>query len=146
MRIETIGLATLYLGDCREVLPELRAHACVTDPPYGVELGSTTGSGGAHGLALEAHASYADTYENYVQQIVPALTLAMQQSERAAVFIGPTFTNCRSLTRWAACIALLATARHQWGLRTSCRCFCTAPTRTCRTAPAADRVCKQRDS
>ena len=38
MRIETIGLATLYLGDCREVLPELRAHACVTDPPYGVEL------------------------------------------------------------------------------------------------------------
>lgn len=30
----------LYLGDCREVLPTLREplHACVTDPPYGLEF------------------------------------------------------------------------------------------------------------
>jgi site-specific DNA-methyltransferase (adenine-specific) len=32
----TIGRATLYLGDCREVLPGLpRVDAVVTDPPYG---------------------------------------------------------------------------------------------------------------
>lgn len=36
----TIGGAELYCADCRDVLPELRADACVTDPPYGVELGS----------------------------------------------------------------------------------------------------------
>lgn len=36
MRIETIGLATLYLGDCREVLPTLAYDAIVADPPYGV--------------------------------------------------------------------------------------------------------------
>lgn len=36
MRIETIGDATLYLGDCREILPELEQVDCViTDPPYG---------------------------------------------------------------------------------------------------------------
>lgn len=36
MRVETIGRATLYLGDCREVLPGLgRVDAVVTDPPYG---------------------------------------------------------------------------------------------------------------
>lgn len=35
-RIETIGDATLYLGDCREILPTLgKVDAVVTDPPYG---------------------------------------------------------------------------------------------------------------
>jgi DNA modification methylase len=36
-RIETIGDATLYLGDCREILPTLgKFDAAVTDPPYGI--------------------------------------------------------------------------------------------------------------
>lgn len=36
MRVETIGNATLYLGDCREILPTLpKVDAVVTDPPYG---------------------------------------------------------------------------------------------------------------
>lgn len=37
MRVETIGNATLYLGDCRDVLPTLGPmDAVVTDPPYGI--------------------------------------------------------------------------------------------------------------
>lgn len=33
----TIGDATLYLGDCREILPTLpKVGAVVTDPPYGI--------------------------------------------------------------------------------------------------------------
>lgn len=36
-RIETIGLATLYLGDNRAILPTLgTVEAIVTDPPYGI--------------------------------------------------------------------------------------------------------------
>jgi site-specific DNA-methyltransferase (adenine-specific) len=37
MRIETIGNATLYLGDCREILPTLApCDLILTDPPYGL--------------------------------------------------------------------------------------------------------------
>ena len=38
-RIEKIGDATLYLGDCMEILPTLRrVDAVITDPPYGMNL------------------------------------------------------------------------------------------------------------
>ena len=40
-RVEHIGRATLYLGDCREILPTLGAIDCiVTDPPYGMAFRS----------------------------------------------------------------------------------------------------------
>jgi site-specific DNA-methyltransferase (adenine-specific)/modification methylase len=35
-RTETIGDATLYLGDCREIAPSLAVDAVVSDPPYGI--------------------------------------------------------------------------------------------------------------
>jgi len=41
MRVERIGDATLYCGDCREILPTLgRVDAVVTDPPYGMSFRS----------------------------------------------------------------------------------------------------------
>ena len=48
MRIETIGNATLYLGDCRDILPTLpKVDAVITDPPYG--LGDKWQGGGGQG-------------------------------------------------------------------------------------------------
>jgi site-specific DNA-methyltransferase (adenine-specific)/modification methylase len=41
VRVETIGDCTLYLADCRDVLPTLgKVDAVVTDPPYGLQYKS----------------------------------------------------------------------------------------------------------
>lgn len=38
MRKDVIGNATLYLGDCFDIMPELpKVHSVITDPPYGVD-------------------------------------------------------------------------------------------------------------
>lgn len=43
VRVEQIGAATLYLGDCREILPDIGpVDAVVTDPPYEI---ATSGGG-----------------------------------------------------------------------------------------------------
>jgi len=49
MRVEKIGDATLYLGDCMDILPTLgQVDAVVTDPPYGMAFQSNhyKGKGG----------------------------------------------------------------------------------------------------
>jgi len=46
-RIERIGDATLYLGDCREIARGLTADAVISDPPYGIAF--SRGSCGSKG-------------------------------------------------------------------------------------------------
>ena len=49
-RKEVIGDATLYLGDCLEILPTLGpVDAVVTDPPYGIDYGRSGGFSASHG-------------------------------------------------------------------------------------------------
>lgn len=44
-RVEVIGNATLYLGDCRDILPTLqKVDAVITDPPYGINAARTRNS------------------------------------------------------------------------------------------------------
>jgi site-specific DNA-methyltransferase (adenine-specific)/modification methylase len=51
-RVERIGDATLYLGDCREILPTLgKVDAVVTDPPYGIGESSGKAKTRTSGLA-----------------------------------------------------------------------------------------------
>ena len=46
MRVEHIGDATLYLADCRDVLPTLQpVEAVITDPPYGINDAPIKGQG-----------------------------------------------------------------------------------------------------
>jgi site-specific DNA-methyltransferase (adenine-specific) len=46
MRVEHIGRARLYLGDCMDVLPSVGPiDALISDPPYGVAIGFGAGGG-----------------------------------------------------------------------------------------------------
>jgi DNA modification methylase len=58
MNKETIGVATLYCGDCEEILPTLeKVDLILTDPPYGIKRDgkpkSTSSHGGHKGYAFK---------------------------------------------------------------------------------------------
>ena len=53
MRVENIGGATLYLGNCMEIMPTLgKVDAAVFDPPYGI--GEAAGKNASRGKAAVA--------------------------------------------------------------------------------------------
>ena len=58
MKVE-IGNATLYLGDCREILPTLdKVDAVITDPPYGIGADKNQRANKRHGKAAAASKDY----------------------------------------------------------------------------------------
>lgn len=72
-RVETIGACTLYLGDCREILPTLpKVDAVVTDPPYGI------------GFKYESHIDSKEEYPTFIWPIIEA-------AESLVVDGGPIF-------------------------------------------------------
>lgn len=95
-RIETIGDATLYLGDCRDILPSLAfVDVTVADPPYGVAGGWGSGlrKGGGKAKSRASKSAYAtdafdDTPAYIGSVVVPALTLCIERFGRAAITPG----------------------------------------------------------
>jgi site-specific DNA-methyltransferase (adenine-specific) len=112
---------TIYHGDCREILPGLpKVDLILTDPPYGVEMGSKDyAAGSQHGLVRQKYQSYVDTYENFLSIIVPALVQALGISDRGMIFIAahrlqdlPRFSSLGGIYNSSAC------ARDCWGFTT----------------------------
>jgi len=83
MKVE-IGDATLYLGDCMDILPTLqKVDAVITDPPYGL---AEKLQGGTWGKAFEG--AYKDWDEAAPVELVQA---ALRLSDKAIVWGGNYF-------------------------------------------------------
>lgn len=125
------GGITIYHGDCREVLPCVVADVLVSDPPYGVSLGSHAAAKETRGwLAKGSYLSYDDTPENFRSVVVPAIALALTQVKRGLVFT--TGTGLRELPPYQAVGGVFLPSgmgRTRWGFQnfSFCALYGTAP-------------------
>lgn len=111
MRVEQIGNATLYLGDCMDVLPHLpKVDAVITDPPYGIGESSkkvqSRQRGGKLGTLLgykgKAMADQKDYGEFDWDQSPPpaALICALRQQGQWQAFFGGNYFELPPTSCW----------------------------------------------
>lgn len=82
-----IGDATLFLGDCRDVLPTLqRVDAVVTDPPYGI------------GFKYETHVDDPEDYPDFIWPIIQAAERLVNPG--GAVFVWQASPNIHNFSQW----------------------------------------------
>jgi site-specific DNA-methyltransferase (adenine-specific)/modification methylase len=86
-RVEQIGRATLYLGDCRDILPSIgKVDAVVTDPPYG--LAGSSGTINSERAKAVYSNDLPDTLNEVREVYVPAVRAALALAKRGAVTPG----------------------------------------------------------
>lgn len=86
-----IGNATLYLGDCREILPTLdKVDAVITDPPYGIGAAQYKRAGTQHGASLAKCKDYgADAWDD--EPITDELIALVRTAGAWAVIFGGNY-------------------------------------------------------
>lgn len=86
-----IGRATLYLGDCREILPTLgKVDRVITDVPYGVAGGWGSGlrKGSTRGAKSDYRSTFVDNREYIETVVAPAISDCVDRFDSVAVTTG----------------------------------------------------------
>jgi DNA modification methylase len=96
-RIETIGDATLYLGDCREILPSLGSvDAIVTDPPYGIGESSRKVASRKNAAEVKDYGAF-----EWDKEPPPAWLIdLMREASRWQIIFGGNFFNLPPSSCW----------------------------------------------
>jgi site-specific DNA-methyltransferase (adenine-specific) len=88
-RVERIGDATLYLGDCREILPGIgKVDAVFMDPPYGVNGSQNTKTAQRRGGRKNDYASFVDSVDYVASVAVVAAEMCLTICSRMVVTPG----------------------------------------------------------
>lgn len=98
MRVETIGDAKLYLGDCADVLATLGpVDACVTDPPYGIgESAKKNRTRGGKGVKATDYG--ADDWDN--EPCPPSVLAWMLANSRWQIVFGGNYFPLPPTSCW----------------------------------------------
>ena len=133
-RKEIIGAATLYLGDCREILPTLpKVDAVITDPPYGIQTHEGARTGNVDEILIDFASITADELVTIAAQCVEKASrwvvmtcewkhAAMLESLESLVRLGvwikpngaPQFTGDRPGMGWEAVAILHRPGKKRW--------------------------------
>jgi len=93
---EVIGNATLYLGDCLEIMPTLgKVDAVVTDPPYGI--GEAAGKNASRSNLAVAKDYGVDSWDDETADEAIALAVSISQSQ---IIFGGNYYNLPPAKCW----------------------------------------------
>lgn len=96
-RFERIGNATLYLGDCRDLLKSIgTVDAVVTDPPYGI--GEAAGKNKSRGKLAVAKDFGNDSWDN--EPVSEVLITAVREAGKWACIFGGNYYALPATSCW----------------------------------------------
>lgn len=115
----------IYHADCRDILPKIpQVDLVLTDPPYGINLGSHEGARETRPGLLIRHGGYEDTPTYFSEVVVPAIKLALSLALRSMIFcVPPSMWQLPAPDAIGGMFIAGAVGRNRWGWSNLIHCL-----------------------